>query len=314
METLHQRDLELMKNLIVFAALATILAASGLGYAFMSNENNRKTSENLNAEIQAVNSDLTSLQNRLITLNGSLIQLSKTLSDSEVDLQREIVKLQANVSSLATQISDVRNNVSAIQKDISNIRIDITTLKSNVTTLSTQISNIQRDISAIQALISDLQSRVASLETRVSTLEAEKSIVIRINFLSFVPDATPPGGEDYLFDAEAEGPGVYAQARTGHSRFIKPRYLDLVIRNATRFIGVQVTIKLYAYWHLDDVVIDIDPDPAHDRTIGTNPNGGYLTLSYTIGTVLQGTVNGNDDAYILDQYDAYLAYKIETLT
>jgi len=192
--------------------------------------------------------------------------------------------------------------------------MDITTLKSNVTTLSTQIFNIQKDISAIQALISDLQSKVASLETGVSTLEAEKSIVIRINFLSFVPDATPPGGQDYLFDAEAEGPSVYAQARTGHSRFIKPRYLDLVIRNGTSFIGTQVTMKLYAYWHLDDVVIDIDPDPAHGRTIGTDSSGGYLTLSYTIGTVLQGAVNGNDDGYVLDQYDAYLSYKIETLT
>jgi len=303
-----------MKNVMIFVVLATILAVSGLGYTFIASEANRKTNENLNGEIQAVNSDLTLLQNTLTTLNSSLIQLSKALSDSDVDLQREIVNLQANVSSLATQISNVRSNVSAIQKDISNIRMDITTLKSNVTTLSTQISNIQEDISAIQVLISDLQSKVASLETRVSTLEAEKSIAIRINFLSFIPDVTPPGGEDYLFDAEAEGPGVYAQARTGHSRFIKPRYLDLVIRNGTRFVGIQVTIKLYAYWHLDDVVIDIDPDPAHGRTIGTDPSGGYLTLSYTIGTFLQGTVNGNDDGYALDQYDAYLSYKIETLT
>lgn len=62
------------------------------------------------------------------------------------------------------------------------------------------------------------------------------------------------------------------------------------------------------------MVIDIDPDPAHGRTIGTNPNGGYLTLSYTIGTVLQGALNGNDDRLVLDEYDAYLAYRIETLT
>lgn len=303
-----------MKNTVIFIAIATILAVSGLGYTFMASEANRKTNANLNSEIQAVNSDLALLQNRLTTLNSSLTQLSDRLGDLDADLQREIVNIQANVSSLATQISNIRNNVSAIQADISNMQIDVTSLKSNITSLSTQISNIQKDISAIQTSISDLQSKVVGLETRVSTLEAEKSIVIRINFVSFVPDATPPGGEDYLFDAEAEGPGVYAQARTGHSRFIKPRYLDLVIRNGMLFIGTQVTIKLYAYWHLDDVVIDIDPDPAHGRTIGTNPSGGYLTLSYTIGTVLQGTVNGNDDGYVLDLYDAYLAYKIETLT
>jgi len=333
---------ESMKNVVIFVAIATILAVSGLGYTFIASETNRKSNENLNVEIQAVNSDLTSLQNRLTTLNSSLTQLSKSIGDLDADLQREKVNTQANVSSLSTQISNVRNNVSAIQRDISKIQTEIIILKSNVTSLSTQISdiksgvstidtnianlqsnvtalsteiaNIQNDVSTILTLIADLQSKVASLETRVSTLEAEKSIVIRINFVSFVPDATPPGGEDYLFDAEAEGLNMYAQARTGHSRFIKPRYLDLVIRNGTHFIGTQVTIKLYAYWHLDDVVIDIDPDPAHGRTIGTNPSGGYLTLSYTIGTVLQGTVNGNDDGYALDQYDAYLAYKIETLT
>jgi len=268
-----------MKNIVIFIAIATILAVSGLGYTFITNETNRKSNENLNVQIQAVNSDLISLQNRLTALNSSLTQLSKSLGDLDTDLQREIVNIQGNVSSLLIQIS-----------------------------------NIKSDISTIQSSISDLQSKVASLETRVSTLEAERPITIRINFLSFVPDAVPPGGADYLFDAEVEGPGVYAQARTGHSRFIKPRYLDLVVRNGTRFIGTQVTIKLYAYWHLDDVVIDIDPNPAHGRTIGTNPSGGYLTLSYTIGTVLQGTVNGNDDGYVLDLYDAYLAYKIETLT
>jgi len=266
-------------------AVATILAASGLGYTFMTSETNHRSDENLRAEIETVNSDLTSLQNKLITLNTSLTKLSKSLSDLDSDLKLEIVNLQANVSSLSTQISGLRNDV----------------------------STIQNDISAIQISVSSLESQVSSLETRVSALEEDQSIAIRINFVSFIPDNTPPGGEDYLFDAEATGPNIYAQARTGHSRFIKPRYLDLVVRNGKQFIGAPVTIKLYAYWHLDDVVIDIDPDPAHGRTIGTNPSGGYLTLSYAIGTVLSGSVNGNDDGYALDLYDAYFAYKIETL-
>ncbi|MEM2906305.1 MAG: hypothetical protein QW587_11320 [Candidatus Bathyarchaeia archaeon] len=61
--------------------------------------------------------------------------------------------------------------------------------------------------------------------------------MIRISFLSFQPDGSPPGGEDYLIDAEVGGAGMYAQARTGHSRFIRPRYLDLAIRIGTGFIG-----------------------------------------------------------------------------
>jgi len=267
------------------AAVAIILATSGLGYTFMASETDHRSDENLGIEIETVNTELTSLQSKLTTLNTSLTKLSKSLSDLDSDLKQEIVNLQANVSSLSTQISGLRNDVSTIQSDIS----------------------------AIQISVSSLESQVSSLETRVSALEEDQSIAIRINFVNFIPDNTPPGGEDYLFDAEATGPNIYAQARTGHSRFIKPRYLDLVIRNGKQFIGVQVTIKLYAYWHLDDVVIDIDPDPDHGRTIGTNPSGGYLTLGYTIGTVPSGSVNGNDDGYALDLYDAYFAYKVETL-
>ena len=53
--------------------------------------------------------------------------------------------------------------------------------------------------------------RVASLETTLATLKEQKLAVIRINFLSSVPDATPHGGPDYLIDAEAEGLRIYAQ-------------------------------------------------------------------------------------------------------
>ena len=141
----------------------------------------------------------------------------------------------------------------------------------------------------------------------------ERAITIRVNFVSFVPDNVPPGGEDYLIDCEAVGTDIYAQARTGHSRFIQPTYLDLVVPDGVQFMGDQVTISIYAYWHLDDMVIDIDPDPANGRTVGTNPAGGYLTLTYTIGTILQGDVDGNDDLYLLDVYDAYFEYEVETM-
>ncbi len=144
-------------------------------------------------------------------------------------------------------------------------------------------------------------------------MEMERAITIRVNFLSFVPDSVPPGGKDFLIDCEAVGTDIYAQARTGHSRFIEPTYLDLVVPDGVQFIGDQVAISIYAYWHLDDMVIDIDPDPANGRTIGTDPTGGYLTLTYTIGTVLQGAVDGNDDLFVLDLYDASFEYMVETI-
>jgi len=295
-----------MKNLMIFVVVATILAVSGLGYTFITSEANRKSDDNLNMEIQAISSDLTSLQNKLTTLNGSLTQISENLGDLDADLQREIVSIQANVSSLATRISGLRNNVSAIQKDISDIRTDITSLNSNVTTFSTQISNIQEDISTIQTLITNLQSNVSNLEARVSTLESKRSLVIRIWFLSFEPDSIPATGKDYLFDVKLSwGPGIesYVYGRTGHSRFVAPNYIDLSANRT--LMGSTVEITIYAYWHADDILIDINGDTADY----------HLVRTYQIGTIFQETVNGNNDnrGILLDPYDAIMTYKIETL-
>lgn len=271
--------------------------------------------------------DIADTEYDVSNIQTEMIQLQNELSIIWEDFQTDIGSLEYDVSSLTQQVSDIQSDLSTIQiqitdlqGDLSDVQVDIANLQSDVTSLSTQISDIQNDISTIQSSILGLQgsvlllqSDVSSLEDRVTALEMERAITIRVNFLSFVPDNSPPGGEDYLFDGEVVGTSIYAQDRTGHSRFIEPRYLDLVIENGTQFMGDQVAINIYAYWHLDDMVIDIDPDPAHGRTIGTDPNGGYLTLSYTIGSVLQGNIDGDDDGYLLDQYDAFLAYKVETL-
>jgi len=340
-----------VKHIFVIAVLATILAASGLGYAFLSTESNRRVNEGLDAEIEAINSDLTSLWNKLTTLNSSLTQLSQNLGKLDSELQNEIEAIQANVSSLVTQTSNLKTNVSTIQKNITNVQTDITKLQANVTSLSTQISNVKSDISAIQndvstietdtanlqssvtvlsteianiqndistilTLIADLQSKVASLEARVSTLESKRPLVIRIWFLSFEPDNVPATGKDYLFDVKLSwGLGIesYVYGRTGHSRFVSPNYLDLSVNRT--LMGSTVEITIFAYWHLDDYPIDIDPDPVHGKVIytPTYSSGASLSLQYTVGSpALQGSVDGNDDGF-LDLYDAYFTYKIETL-
>ena len=287
-----------IKKTVVAVTIALILAVSGLAYTFMTDQTNRKDAENLNAEIQSLNSELLSSENELDRLNTSLIQLLRELSDLEastISIDRSIVNMEGNISSIQAEFVAIQDNISIIQTEITGFQ-----------------ANASSPIT-IQASILDLQSEVANLEARVNALETERSIIIRVNFLAFIPDNSPPGGEDYLLDVEVEGSEIYSQARTGHSRFIKPRYLDLVIRNGMPFMGAQVTVRIYAYWHLDDMVIDIDPNPAHGRTIGTNPEGGYLTLTYVIGDVIQDSVDGNDDTYLADQYDAYFQYKVETL-
>lgn len=280
-----------------------------------------------NSNISALQKDIANVQTGLLRV-GSNINLTST----------QVSDIQANVSFLSEMISNLKDNIFSVETDLPKIQANITDIKSGIVSLSTQVSNIQKDVAATGTSLTSLQSSVASLEarvgalevqnsttstslkdlqTKVNTLEAQKAITIRIDFLNFTPWNLPPGGSDYLFDAEVQGPGVYALARTGHSRFFAPRYLDLVIPDGEQFIGTQVTITIVAYWHLSDQVIDIDPNPAHGRVAlipGTNANGGNLTLTYTIGKVLTGTVDGRSDGYLTDLYDAYLQYKIETLT
>ena len=360
-----------IKGITVFVAIAITLAASGLGYTYLTDKAQSEANEGLSTEIEDLDSGLSSLQDVLNTLNGSLAQLSEDLDDLDVELrgdiadteydvsniQTEILQLQNelgviwedfqtdigdleyDVSSLTIQVSDIQIDLSTIntqitdlqgdlsdvqvdvtnlQGDLSGVQVDVANLQSDVATLSAQITDIQNDISTLQSSIVNLQGAVmllqadvSSLEDRVTALEMERAITIRVNFVSFVPDNVPPGGEDYLIDCEAVGTDIYAQARTGHSRFIEPTYLDLVIPDGVQFMGDQVTISIYAYWHLDDMVIDIDP--VDGPTIGTDPTGGYLSLTYTIGTVLQGAVDGNDDLRLLDLYDAYFEYEVETM-
>jgi len=302
---------EVLLNKVWMAVAATIiLAVSGLGYAFTASEANQRGDENLNAEIEAVSSVLTLLQSRMATLNSSLAQLFKSLGDLDADLEQDIMGLQANMSSLLTQIVGLRSDISAIQ-------LDITHLKSDMTNLSAEISSAQEDIIAVQILITELQTKLTSIETRVSTLESKRPLVVRIWFLSFEPDDIPATGNDYLLDVKLSwGPSAesYVYGRTGHSRFVVPNYLDLSVSRT--LTGSTVEITIFAYWHLDDYPIDIDPDPAHGIVIFTpsHNSGASLSLQYILGSLaLQGSVDGKDDGFLVDLYDAHFTYKIETL-
>lgn len=147
-----------------------------------------------------------------------------------------------------------------------------------------------------------------------------EELKVRINFLEFSTDHSSAAGDDYLFDVEIkseEKEGCYAQARTGHSRFIQPEYLDLSLPVACS--GELTRVKIFGYWHLSDILIDIDPESSHGHCLQTSiinpegPEGCYLSLDYTIGSILEGEVDGNNDGFLVDPFDGLLKYKIETL-
>lgn len=130
--------------------------------------------------------------------------------------------------------------------------------------------------------------------------------VIRLRF-GFTLD-TFPYVEDWLVDvAFIDVPDVcYASARSGHSRFVTPKHIDVSF-NRTQCEGVSVSVEVYAYLHLSDNLIDIDPTTAGQGgqrcglTSPLDPEGCFLTIgSYTIGSTHSGSADGRDDGFLLD--------------
>lgn len=119
---------------------------------------------------------------------------------------------------------------------------------------------------------------------------------------------TFPQVDDWLVDIafiDASG-SCYASARSGHSRFVEPRHIDVTF-NRTLCEGVSVSIEVYAYLHLSDNLIDIDPTPRAQggQQCGLptqlDPDGCYLTVDgYILGSTISGSVDGRDDGILLD--------------
>lgn len=143
---------------------------------------------------------------------------------------------------------------------------------------------------------------------------------IRVHILEFTPDSAL--ADDWLIDGifDATGDGCDAVTRTGHSRFIRPRHLDLTIslNSMCSSFPISGNIMLVAYFHADDTPIDINPITLDGLCplLPTNPTWDpacVFKTSYTLGTIIDGTVDGGDDM-LPDPYDALLSYRIETLS
>ena len=248
------------------------------------------------------------------------------MSDEITDLQAEFGFLKARVLALeaasgnTTALAEILARLDAAEADIDALEQNLATLRARVDALDTGIASLESTVASLQTRVDSLDTRLGILEARLAALQASvallelrRPLVVRVSFLSFTQDATPASGNDWLIDVEISGGNCVAQGRTGHSRYVVPKYLDL---NTNRSLcsGATVTVKLYAYWHLDDALIDIDPNPASGRCLlpPAAPAGCYLTLTYRIGTTLTGSVDGNSDGYVLDNWDGNLQYRVET--
>jgi hypothetical protein len=87
------------------------------------------------------------------------------------------------------------------------------------------------------------------------------------------------------------------------------------------WLNLSARLTIVAFWHLDDVLIDINPNPADGRWIPgayfdeVAKKASALVISYKIGSdPMQRSADGNDDGYLADlNNDAYIKLVVETL-
>jgi len=143
---------------------------------------------------------------------------------------------------------------------------------------------------------------------------------LRIGWIEFIHEKVVM--EDYILQVEFEIPSVghYEAKRTPCSRYLSDLTpLEFDVQEV--WLNHSARFTIVAFWHLNDVIIDINPNPADGRWIP----GAYfeeaarkasaLVISYKIGSdPMQRSANGNDDGYLLDgNNDAYIKFVIETL-
>jgi hypothetical protein len=143
---------------------------------------------------------------------------------------------------------------------------------------------------------------------------ASSSFSVRVQFLSFVPDSWIRN--DYILAVELEIPSVsyYNEKRTDCSRYTS-QIPPLEFSIDASWIGLNAKITIVTRWHLDDVLIDINPNPADGRWGPFYKPASALIVWYVIGdSPVQGSADGNDDGYLSDlTNDAYIQYRVATL-
>jgi hypothetical protein len=128
--------------------------------------------------------------------------------------------------------------------------------------------------------------------------------------------------DDYIIQVEFEVPSVghYEAKRTPCARYLS-ELTPLEFNAQESWLSLSAKLTITAFWHLNDVIIDINPNPADGRWIPgayfeeAAKKASALVISYTIGNEpTQFSADGNDDGYLSDlNNDAYIKLVVETL-
>lgn len=152
------------------------------------------------------------------------------------------------------------------------------------------------------------------------------TITVRVTIDDFVSPGDVP---DWILDGQMDALNetCFANARTGHSRYVAPQGLDFHLRfdgsaAAADCLGATYTIRLVGNDHVDDSLLDLD---------GTHPGGGVTlcpttpgpareaaawctgTIAFTLnGGTVSGTLDGAADGGAGED-DARLDYTVRVV-
>jgi len=145
-------------------------------------------------------------------------------------------------------------------------------------------------------------------------VSASPGYKVRVSFLEFVHEKLTM--DDYILQVEFEVPSInhYEFKRTPCSRYaseLTPLEFDI----DKSWLGLSARLTIMAMWHIDDVLIDINPNRADGRWSPFGKRASALVITYTLGNPpKQISADGNDDGYLTDlRNDAYIKFTIETL-
>ncbi|MEM3383814.1 MAG: hypothetical protein QXD42_04045 [Nitrososphaerales archaeon] len=120
---------------------------------------------------------------------------------------------------------------------------------------------------------------------------------------------------DYILQVELEIPsiGYYNSKRTPCGRYLS-EFPPLEFDIPESSLNCSAKLTIMAFWHLDDVIIDINPNHNDGRWTPFGKKASALVIYYTINSEpMEYFADGNDDGYITDgNNDAYIRFLVET--
>ena len=137
---------------------------------------------------------------------------------------------------------------------------------------------------------------------------------VRVNWLSFTDEKTV--ADDHILQVILEIPsvGYYDAKRTHCSRHLS-KFPPLKFDVLESWLGESAKLTVIAYWHLDDVLIDINPSQNDGFWTPFGKTASAKVVWYTIGgSQLLVEADGDDDLYLADLYnDGRIKFVVETL-